>query len=73
MIYSRGYTLEKGYNETAATPRRGEYEYEYIFRCVHLARISVKSEDSILLEDTVTRSHCILKEIRVVWENFYLA
>ena len=69
MIYSRGYALDKGYNETVATPRRGEYEE--IFRCVHLARISVKSEDSILLEDTVTRSHCILKEIRVVWEIFY--
>ena len=29
----------------------------------HLASINVKSEGSILLEETVTCSHCILKEI----------
>ena len=43
----------------------------YMYRCsrhectvdLYLASIDVKSEDSILLEETVTRRHCILKEI----------
>ena len=42
----------------------------------YLASINLKSEDSILLEETVIHSrHCILKEIcgalRVIREKFY--
>ena len=55
--------------------RRSGNECIVVFRHVHLASINVKSEDSILHEETVTRSHCTLKEIcgalRVVREKYY--
>ena len=36
--------------------RHGGHECAVDLRCIHLASIDVKSEDSILLKETITRS-----------------
>ena len=58
---NRGYALIKECNESH-TLQAGT-SAQCIVRRVYLASINVKSEGSILIEETVIHSHCVFKEI----------